>query len=345
ELPLMDANLHVVADTAEARARANNVALSTALLLTLLAVAGGIALERRAALVRRVERERGLAAELDARVEERTRELTAANARMAQEVREREAAERELRQAQSELIQAARLATLGQMSAAISHEFNQPLAAIRSYSDNAEQLIAAGREQDAVGNLRRIAGLVDRMGAMSAHLKLFSRQADADVAPMPLTQAIDGAMLLLDGLVRRRGVRLLIERPERGPYVNAGAIRLEQVVVNLISNALDAVEGRPDPTVWVAVREVDGMAELSVADNGPGIDEANRERITAPFFTTKSEGRGLGLGLAIVYKIVRDFGGRLLVGDRDQGGALMRVWLPIAEPGAAGPASARPVQR
>ncbi|MEH0075378.1 ATP-binding protein [Pannonibacter sp. Pt2] len=329
-LPVLGWTVHILSDTGEAERQTAN-AMLTAFLLTI--IGSGLfwsLLERQDAMVRRMRSDRAMAHWLERRVRSRTKDLLTANLKLEQEVRERMTAEEELRRTQADLVQAAKLATLGQMSAALSHEFNQPLATIRTYAENADRLIDRGQEGRAKENLGRITAMVERMAEISRTLKGFTRRSGSDLQAIPIRQVLDEVMLLLMPQVKRRGVAILSELPGAEIAVMGGRIRLEQVIMNLISNALDAVKDVPAPQVEVKVAVENDVMVLTVSDNGPGIPAAVMEQIFDPFFTTKGVGEGLGLGLSIAYKIVHDFAGTLTASNREEGGACFTIRLPLA---------------
>ncbi len=331
-LPLYGWRLRVYADTALARAQMINMVLA-ALLVGLIATAVvGLLVERRRRLAQQMRVDRAASLRLERRVRDRTRELTHSNKRLAEEVGEREATEEELRRTQSELIQAAKLAALGQMSAALSHEFNQPLAAIRSYADNATLLIDRDRKTDASQNLQRITALVDRLAGLSRHLKTFARKPGTTTRPVPVAPVIGETLMLLSPRLNKAGIDVDVIYDDKDVVVDAGQVRLEQVVMNLIGNAADAVAERPDPMVAVRVGRDDDHGLIEVCDNGPGVAEDVLPNVFDPFYTTKDVGEGLGLGLSIAYKIVRDFKGTIGAANRPKGGAVFTVRLPLAEP-------------
>lgn len=336
-LPVLGWRVMTFAETTEAR-RQSARAMVIALLLCV--IAGGIVwatLVRRDELARRQRRERAASLRLERRVRARTAELREANARLEQEVRDREQAEADLRHAQAELVQAAKLATLGRMSAALSHEYNQPLAAIRSDAEIAEMLIARGTPDKAVANLTRIGGMVARMAEIARTLKGFSRRSGTEIKPVSLRQVIDEALLLLMPQIKQSGVVLQTRLPEGDIIVQGGKIRLEQVIMNLMSNALDASRSVTEPRICLALEKDGDQAVVTVSDNGPGIDSTALPQIFDPFFTTKEVGSGLGLGLSIAYKIVHDFSGTLAASNVESGGAQFVMRLPVsaAQPLAA----------
>jgi two-component system C4-dicarboxylate transport sensor histidine kinase DctB len=268
---------------------------------------------------------------LERKVAERTQELKTTNEQLGREVVERTDAERTLRAAQEELVQAGKLAVIGQLSAGIAHELNQPLAALSTLSSNAVRFLERGDQDTARFNLQRIEDLVRRMGVLTGQLRSFSRKSSGELAAVPVVQAVDNAVTLLEQRLARNGV--VIERLAPAEVIEAhcDAVRLEQVLVNLIRNAMDATTGQSAPPRVVVswVRENDQVC-LKVQDNGSGLSEEARGRLFEPFFTTKKSGGGLGLGLAISADIVRGFGGTLTADNTPEGGAVFTLRLAVA---------------
>lgn len=293
--------------------------------ILLMAVAYGV--QRRQAYQARVRLQIRAKDELERKVQERTADLAAANERLALEVAERKAAEQELRQAQGELIQTSKLAALGQMSAGMSHELNQPLAAIRSFADNARTLIACERVDEANGNLTQISALTDRMARIIKNLRLFARKDTSLPVPVSLGEAIDEATALLQPRIAESGARIRKDVPPGALWVNAGPVRLQQVLTNLIGNALDAVNGCAAPEIHIAARARGESIELTVRDTGPGIPDEHLTSIFDPFFTTKEVNEGLGLGLSLSYGIVQSFDGSIRAANHPDGGAVFTVTL------------------
>jgi two-component system C4-dicarboxylate transport sensor histidine kinase DctB len=305
----------------------------TALGVVMLLVAVGVllaamALQRRAQLMERIERQRSAQTELEARVQDRTHDLDAANALLRAEVEERRATEARLRRTQAELVQAGKLAALGQMSAALSHEFNQPLAAVKAYADNADTFLERGRIAEARDNVGRISTMADRMAAISKHLRNFARRPQDKTGPIPVAAVIEDALELMAPRLNAAEARIDHDPPGPELWVRGGRVRLQQVIVNLISNALDAMEGRAVKEIGISVDTGDaGKCAISVRDRGPGLSEAALSQAFDPFFTTKDPGKGMGLGLSISYNIIRDFDGTLSVANHPEGGAVFTVTL------------------
>ncbi len=274
--------------------------------------------------------------QLEERVLERTRELENANAQLQQEVHEREQAQRELMRAQDEVVQAGKLTALGTMSASISHELNQPLAAIRSYADNARVLLDHQRTEDARGNLEQISDLTTRMASIIAHLKAYARGARRAPENVQLQPAIEDALSMVASRRRAMNVELLRDVPDAPLWVQAGETRLRQILGNLLTNALDALaEKAPPRRLWVIASQDQHGATLTLRDNGPGFSEDALAHAHEPFFTTKTTAKGLGLGLAICDNLLRALGGRLEMGNHLEGGAVVRLHLLPGVPGVA----------
>lgn len=272
--------------------------------------------------------------ELERRVEARTADLMAINEQLEGEVAERTRAESELRATQDELVQASKLAALGQMAAGITHELNQPLAALRTFSDNTRVLLERGQLDAATGNLSAIADLTERMGKITGQLKLFAGKARQRRNAVRVRAAVDHVLQLI---APRLGRVMLTVRGLDGEAADlavwADELKLEQVLLNLVGNALDAIaaHGSPDGAsngrVDISVGTDGEAVTLAVRDNGTGIAPDALPHLFEPFFTTKEIGQGLGLGLAISSSIVREFGGHLSAGNIEGGGAEFVVTL------------------
>jgi two-component system C4-dicarboxylate transport sensor histidine kinase DctB len=283
--------------------------------------------QRRSRMTERIRLTEDARAQLEQRVADRTSELAAVAARLESEVDERRATEAALRETQADLIQSGKLAALGQMSAALSHEINQPLAAVRNFAENAVRFLDRGQPEIASDNLGRIVALVDRMSALARHLRDVARKPDRPLADVMLGPAFAEALLTAGPRLQAADVQVVTDLPEDVPPVRAGPRRLVQVLVNLLSNAADAVEGHPLREVRLAAREEGGRVLITVTDSGQGVPASIAHRIFDPFFTTKTVGAGLGLGLSISYNIVRDFGGDLRVNTADGSGAVFTIDL------------------
>jgi two-component system C4-dicarboxylate transport sensor histidine kinase DctB len=268
--------------------------------------------------------------ELERKVDERTADLSAANQLLQDEVAERIRAERTLRAAQDELVQAGKLAVIGQLSTGIAHELNQPLAALRTLSGNGVRFLERGDVATTRANLERIAQLVDRMGLITGQLRTFARKSSGQLQPVALYQALNNALALLEPRLRQANIELVRHCPLPEPVALCDTNRLEQVLVNLVGNALDAMDGQATPRIEISCECVGQQARLSIRDHGPGLAEDAQAHLFEPFFTTKAAGVGLGLGLTISADIVRDFGGTLSGANHPDGGAVFTLELPLS---------------
>ncbi|MCJ1883428.1 sensor histidine kinase [Pseudomonas sp. LA21] len=309
------------------------VLIGAATLVALLLLLSLLTISRRHYL-ERIELEAQAKHELELRVQERTQELEDANTRLQEEVRNREQAQRELMHAQDEVVQAGKLTALGTMSASISHELNQPLAAIRSYADNARVLLDHERYDDARGNLQQIGELTGRMASIIGHLKAYARGARRAPENVALQPAINDALALVAPRRQAMNVELLRDLPDAAIWVQAGETRLRQILSNLLSNALDALtEKAPPRRIWLTAEQTPERIILSLRDNGPGFSEQALAHAREPFFTTKTSAKGLGLGLAICDTLLRTLGGHLELGNHPEGGALVQLHLLPGIPG------------
>ncbi|MCO6420920.1 sensor histidine kinase [Sinorhizobium meliloti] len=328
-MPEADWTVNVLTDSASVRTQALTTVAAVMLLLCLAALAIAIIIQRRTRLRERILMQEQAQEELERRVEERTADLARVNSQIEAEIAERRLTEQQLRQTQADLIQAGKLAGLGQMSAALSHEFNQPLAAAKTYADSAALLIERGRTAEASDNIRRISGLIDRMASISRHLRNFARKPNEKLGPVRLDEVVRDTLEIVETRLKAAGAEMDIDIGDE-LAVLAGSVRLQQVLVNVISNAADAVEGLDDRKLSVRAWREGGRAALTVRDRGAGVAPAVAQRIFDPFYTTKGVGRGLGLGLSISYNIIKDFGGSLTVSNHSEGGAVFRIELALA---------------
>ncbi|MDO5646905.1 ATP-binding protein [Paracoccus sp. (in: a-proteobacteria)] len=259
-------------------------------------------------------------------------DLRALNARLTREIAERERVQKELRVAEQTMQQSSKLAALGEMSAGVSHELNQPLAAMKTYLAGARLLLQRNRPEEALSSFQRIDDLIDRMGAITRQLKSYARKGGEAVEPVDLRAALSAALTMMEPQLRTRPVRIIRNVPRDRVMVEADRIRLEQVFINLLRNAMDAVKGDRDGRIEITL-ETGSHARVMVRDNGPGVSDL--EKLFEPFWTTKKPGEGTGLGLAISSTIVADFGGRLTAHNESDGGAVFTVELPLYRPGQA----------
>ncbi|PZO65053.1 MAG: two-component sensor histidine kinase [Paracoccus denitrificans] len=332
--PMQDAGwtVHVLVNASTARAEARLATISLALLMALGGVGAMMWRQRRAQVAERLAAQAFATAELERRVVARTADLARVNGQLEQEIHERRVTEAELRTAQAGLVQVGKLAALGQMSASVSHEINQPLAAARNYADSAAILIERGEYARARANITEIMSLIDRMAAIGRHLRSAARNPDDQLGAVDLAALVPETRTIVAARLDSVGATLDVDLPADLPALRAGPTRLQQVLVNLITNAADAVEGLEDRAITLsAVVQADRVV-LTVRDRGPGVAPPIAARIFDPFFTTK--GTGLGLGLSITANIVRDLGGTITVADAGPGVAFC-VTLPTASGRAA----------
>ena len=273
-------------------------------------------------------------------------ELRQLNARLQREIAEREKVERNLQVAETTIAQSSKLAALGEMSAAVSHELNQPLAAMKTYLAGARLLLQRKRPEEVLASFQRIDDLIDRMGAITRQLKSYARKGGEAFEPFDARNALSSALAMMEPQLKTRKVAISRAIPPEPVMVMGDRLRFEQVIVNLLRNALDATKDSAEPAIDMILVAGD-QVKLTVRDNGPGISDL--DNLFEPFFTTKAPGDGVGLGLAISSGIVTDLGGRLTAQNAPGGGAVFEIVLPLwrgagGEPGQGtgiAPASAR----
>ncbi|MDZ4134995.1 MAG: ATP-binding protein, partial [Paracoccaceae bacterium] len=205
----------------------------------------------------------------------------------------------------------------------------------RTYADNALVLMERGRFPEAQGNISRILSLIDRMTAISRHLRSFAREPGQRLTAVNLAEVVEATREIAQLRLGAAGAVLEVTLPEDLPKVVGGPVRLQQVLVNLVTNAADAIEGLEDRRIHLAARQTAQGVRVTIRDHGPGVPAGLAERIFDPFFSTKGVGKGLGLGLSISYNIIKDFGGNLSVDAAPGGGAEFIVDLRIADAAAA----------
>ncbi|MCZ0962259.1 sensor histidine kinase [Paracoccus benzoatiresistens] len=291
---------------------AGSAGLATLLLMALANQARRARL--RAALKARADR--AYRVELEHAVAERTRDLS-------DEIRERQLAQQRLSQMQSDLVQANKLATMGQITAGVAHEINQPLATIRLLAENGQAMAPGGPASD---NLARISRMTDRIGQITDQLRDFARKATGEIGPVSLRPVIEASMLLTASLRKASDMPVHLPEIPEGLAVTGERVRVEQILVNLLTNASEAQEGRADAWIRIGVQADADRVTLTVSDNGPGLSPQVRDQLFAPFATSKAQ--GLGLGLVISRDIAREFGGELSADDPVPGqGATFRLVL------------------
>lgn len=248
------------------------------------------------------------------------------NTRLRREVAERERVQETLAVAEQSLAQSSKLAALGEMSAAVSHELNQPLAAMKTYLAGARLLLGRNRPEEALVSFGRIDDLIERMGAITRQLKSYARKGGDTFSPVNMGDALASSLSMMEPQLRQRHVRIALVLPDDPVFVMGDRMRIEQVMVNLLRNALDATKSVTDPEVEIILAAGE-TAILAVRDNGVGIKDFGE--LFEPFYTTKQPGDGVGLGLAISSGIVNDLGGRLTARNGENGGAVFEMQLPI----------------
>ena len=258
-------------------------------------------------------------------------ELRALNTRLQREIAERKKAEKNLEVAEQTVAQTSKLAVLGEMSAAVSHELNQPLAAMKTYLAGARLLLQRKRPEEALSSFQRIDDLIERMGAITRQLKSYARKGSDAFEPVDTRAAVSSALAMMEPQLKTRHVEITRTVPEDPVMIQGDRLRLEQVIINLLRNALDATKSVETPRIDVVIAEGETVI-LTVRDNGPGIE--NLDELFEPFYTTKQPGDGVGLGLAISSGIVNDLGGRLTARNGANGGAVFEVRLPRLGAGA-----------
>jgi two-component system, NtrC family, C4-dicarboxylate transport sensor histidine kinase DctB len=319
----------------ETRARHAGVVAATGVTL-LLAIIGSLlwaAYQRRRRMEERLVSRKalqGAAEELEHRIALRTEELLLANQNIEARFTKLKETERLLRSTQNELVQAGKLTMLGQMAAGVTHELNQPLAAILAFADNAVTFLSRGLPDKAGENLTHISAAAARMGAIISQLKGFARGHHEALAPIDLAQSVRASALLVQNDRSRAGAELDVKILQ-SVQVMGDAVRIEQVLINLLRNALDATEGCAVRKITVTLECDERDAILRVRDSGPGISQQMVEHLFEPFFTTKPSGKGLGLGLAISSSIVQAMNGHLTAGNHPEGGAEFVLRLEISE--------------
>ena len=336
-MPQAGWNVHMLSDTKPLREKVLLVCviIGTSLFVAYVFTLLLIQRQKKLAEINKIEEESRKALEeanerLESRVLDRTQQLTEANELLRKEIIDRKQTEIKLKRTRKELIHAAKLAVLGQMSAGINHELNQPLAAIRSYVDNGKQFLRQGRYEEAQWNLDQIAELTERMAQIGIQLKLFSKKSSGQIVSVPLHGVVDGALEILKPSLKKSGIKFTFSIEPQSVEIRGNHVLLQQVLVNLISNAMQALEGERDGQISLLCKAQGDKVMIAVEDNGPGVAQTHRQSIFEPFYTTKKSGQGLGLGLTISDRIVRDLGGNIQFMESASGGARFEFILEKA---------------
>jgi len=263
------------------------------------------------------------------RIADEAQRVQSLNDQLHDEIVERKRAETNLRDAQSELIQASKLAALGQMSAAIAHEVNQPLSALRTYSASTRLLIERERHDEAIQNLEAIESVTQRMANLTGDLKVFARKSDSQQELVALVECLKPVIEQHKVSLQSETTSICFSYQDQEIYVKGNRARIEQVVSNLIRNAVDATQDVDKGRIEIELKKSDDTVIVQVIDNGSGMDSNNLGHVFDPFFTTKPVGQGLGLGLAISHGIVEEMNGQLRARNRDmETGAVFELRLP-----------------
>ncbi|RMF13500.1 MAG: sensor histidine kinase [Gammaproteobacteria bacterium] len=323
DMPQAGWTVEVLSPLREARREVTSVIWFTVTVVMIMVLMVMLLIERyRRALVLEQARR-----ELEHRVEERTQDLTRTNRQLREEIEERHRAEAALKQAQEELIQTAKLAVLGQLSAGINHEINQPLTAIRNYAQNARRFQERGQAEMVNANLDEIVSLCDHIAKIIAQLKIFARKSEGVLSPVPVKGAVEAALRIVEPHRHAAQVTVEVNGLRDEDYVLGDLVRLEQILVNLLTNAIQAVAGQPEACVSIEVGRLADQIHIRVKDNGGGIEPGQEEQIFEPFYTTKGVSQGLGLGLAISRRIAESMQGALRAFNSEQGGACFELTL------------------
>ena len=327
DLPVIGMAGEVLMDVAPVRRLAASQAAAVAALCLAFGALLFLATERRRTLTR-------ANAQLEARVRARTQALRDINAELRREAAERTEAQLALARAQDDLVQASKLSALGQLSAGISHELNQPLMAVQSFAENGVQFIALGKPERAADNLTRISDMAHRMGRIIKNLRAFSKQETVQQVRVDLVGIIASALDMTQERCDEMGVEVTYTPPINPVWVSGGVVRLGQVFINLITNALDAVEGRKTRRLEIEITQGAGIA-VSITDTGAGIKEP--EQVFDPFYSTKDVGaaKGVGLGLSISYAIVHSVGGEIRAHNTETGACFTVTLQPMLQERAA----------
>jgi len=300
------------------------------LTITAIVLIFALLIRRREFHIKTEIREKLYAAHLEKQINDRTVELQTANIHLTREIQDRIITEEQLKTTQQELIHSAKLATIGQMSTTLSHEYNQPLAAMRTYAENAERFLEMNRTDSAIDNLKRIINQTDRLGNLSKILLSFARKPDTDFTKVNLNNCVEEAFILVSPRTKATPIKLNHLIPEN-LWVLGNAIQLSQVVINLVSNAIDAINNNEHPKVEeqvvIEAKQIKNEIYLTVRDSGPGIPHDLHKKVFEPFMTTKKKNKGLGLGLSVVKDIIKDHHGTLTLDSSPLGGAQFNITL------------------
>lgn len=263
---------------------------------------------------------------LKSEVARQTKELSETNEKLEHEIKQRELFNVRFQSAREELAQANRLGSVGAITASVAHELNQPVAAIRTYAENGLKLLQRGNSEQTTSNLDAIVSLTERIGSISTQLRRYARRGSHGIGRVDIEDVISGVDLLMGDRLRKNRIDLKIVGDYKAlPPVRAGRIRLEQVIVNLLQNSIDALKNNDNPIITMSFEQTSSHIEVLVADNGTGIDAKLASQIFTPFITSKSSGMGMGLGIA--KDIINEFGGGIDLVENGPKGATFLIRL------------------
>lgn len=323
--------VHALSDYQYIREQRNTAVLIALLIISLLLMAYVLYASRKQRLLKEQRSQEAFSKRLERQVLDRTHALTIANNQLAVEIDERRLAEKQLRSAQEELIQAAKLAGIGQMSTALAHEYNQPLAAIRSYTENAELFLKNENIGATKDNLGRIKMLVDKMAALTQTLRNFAHKSENRLDIISVDKVMDELLILLSPQAKKQKVNLRFIGTEEPVFILGEQGHLSQVITNLVTNAMDAVMDQDLRQVDIVWSKLASSVCISVKDSGPGISEEVQKNMFNAFYTTKNKGNGLGLGLFIVMNCVNYLKGYLELKTEGDYGAVFEIHFPLPE--------------
>lgn len=342
-VPLLDWDIHTFVNYDAIRAQRNNAILITFLVLSLIAMSLFMWRTHQRRLLKEQRSYLAFSLRLERQVRDRTHELSASNEQLNIEIDERRNAEIHLREAQDELIQAAKLAGIGQMSTALAHEYNQPLTAIRFYADNAATFIEKDNSLSAIENLQRIQLLVDKMASLTSTLRRFAHKATHEYEDFSVDSVMDELIILLSPQAKKQNVSLQLFSPKEVVHLKGEQGKLLQIVTNLVTNAMDAVADSTRQQVEIKwfiedtkkTHNSNRYVIILIKDTGAGIPEEIKADMFNAFYTTKKTGNGLGLGLFIVSTLVNDFKGTIHLKenaiDTQAYGTVFELRLPLSE--------------
>jgi two-component system C4-dicarboxylate transport sensor histidine kinase DctB len=320
-VPVDGWQLQLVSTLKPVKKAAQDALMMAIMVEILLGMSMVIWLRRQRRIQKRLQAETHYREQLELNVAARTNELSQTNERLSLEITERKQAEQKLNLLQADLVQANKLASLGQITAGVAHEINQPLATIRVLADTSLKLVKKPQfsPELVTENLNNIVRMSERIGHITGDLRTFSRKAMTETEAVSLKETIDSSVLLNKSRLRENKVKLIRDFIDPNLQVMAGRIRLEQVLVNLLQNAYEALENVANPSVRISFTQSYHHVILSITDNGNGIPSEVFDKLFTPFITTKL--KGLGLGLVIAHDIIRDFGGELRAESSSEGAA------------------------